>query len=233
MKRFLLPALLLASIGPAYAWDCSVWTSNVPGMECYKPPAKAGTGNVNTNTQSQSQQQEQSQVASGGAGGAGGAGGSASANARSGASANNAGNSQTSNYTSINPRQAPSVAQGGLFVQGCGVGGNAGGSGVPGSAFLGLEFTPKECYLYIQAQAYFAVGERQAACQILNLTKSAKRLREAGVALPDCFPPLPPSVDDIVIAPPLPQVLLLPPDPVTPVVVTKPKVHKKKVECKP
>jgi len=77
------------------------------------------------------------------------------------------------------------------MIQGCGVGGNVGGSNVRGAAFLGVAFTPRECYLYMQAQAYAAVGQDQAACEVLNHTKAAKRLHEEGMDLPACLPPPP------------------------------------------
>jgi hypothetical protein len=83
-------------------------------------------------------------------------------------------------------RQAPSVAQGSFAIQGCGAAGNAGGSNTHGSAFMGFGFTPAECYAFLLAQSYQAVGERKAACEILNSTKTAQRAAKRGVKLPDC-----------------------------------------------
>lgn len=64
---------------------------------------------------------------------------------------------------------------------------------------LGIGFTPKNCYDYIQAQAYLAIGATQAACEVLNHTPAAERAVKAGAKLPDCTPPAPPAV---VVAPP-------------------------------
>jgi hypothetical protein len=186
MKHFIYGLLLISSMAAcsqAFAWDCSVWSSNVPGMECYKAPASPSTSNSNANNNtstsaskakanssshssassnaSQSQQQAQTQAQG------------------QTASASNAGNAQTSNYTT--ERQAPSVAQGALLIQGCGAGGNAGGSNTRGAAFAGVAWTPKECYAFMLAQAYQSVGQSQAACEVLRTTDAAKRARERGM----------------------------------------------------
>jgi hypothetical protein len=182
MKHFIYGLLLISSMAAcsqAFAWDCSVWSSNKPGMECYKAPANPSTSNSNnntsnsaskaraashsassaTNTANQSQQQAQTQGQT--------------------ASASNAGNAQTSNYTA--ERSAPSIAQGALLIQGCGAGGNAGGSNTRGAAFAGVAWTPKECYAFMLAQAYQSVGQSQAACEVLRTTDAAKRARERGM----------------------------------------------------
>lgn len=85
-------------------------------------------------------------------------------------------------------RQAPSIAQGSFAIQGCGAAGNVGGTNSHGAAFLGLGFTPAECYAFLLAQAYQAVGETQTACEVLNSTKAAKRAEKRGVKLADCTP---------------------------------------------
>jgi hypothetical protein len=186
MKYFIYGLLLISSMAAcsqAFAWDCSVWSSNKPGMECYKAPAAPSTNNSNSNTNNsnsaskaratshsassatstanQSQQQAQTQAQG------------------QTASASNAGNAQTSNY--VSERQAPSVAQGALLIQGCGAGGNAGGSNTRGAAFAGVAWTPKECYAFMLAQAYQSVGQSQAACEVLRTTDAAKRARERGM----------------------------------------------------
>ncbi len=101
--------------------------------------------------------------------------------------ASNAGNNQTSNYTNINERSAPSISQGSFAIQGCSVAGNVGGSNVHGSVFLGIGFTPRECYNFELAQAYQAIGYNYQACVILNSTKTMRRLhKEMNVPLADC-----------------------------------------------
>lgn len=97
MKYLILIAALAST--QAYAWDCSVWTSNVPGMECYKPPVTPGDSNANTNanTQGQTQGQGQSQTATGGKATATATGGAASA---TGGSLTNSGNSTNTNTVS-------------------------------------------------------------------------------------------------------------------------------------
>ena len=92
------------------------------------------------------------------------------------------------NANSYSPRQAPSVAEGSIIISGCAVSGNAGGSNTHGSAFLGIGFTTPECYAFILAQAYQAVGEKQTACQILNTTNAAQRAIKRGITLPTCQP---------------------------------------------
>lgn len=81
---------------------------------------------------------------------------------------------------------APAVAQGSIGIVGCGAGGNAGGSNSHGAAFLGLSFVTPECHGWSLANAYLAIGERQAACEVLNTQKAAKRAKKRGAKLPDC-----------------------------------------------
>ncbi len=101
---------------------------------------------------------------------AGGEGGEASSDANS----NSGGNSLA--VTTVNPRQAPSVGQGSLYIPSCGVAGNAGGSRDSGSAFLGFAFTPKDCKLLLVAAAYQALGMVDSSCLLLNETSVAKKL---------------------------------------------------------
>lgn len=108
------------------------------------------------------------------------------------ATSNSGGNAMTSVYEQV--RQAPSVAQGSFAIAGCSVAGNAGGSDIHGSAFLGFGWTPDECYLFMQAQAYQSTGHSQAACEVLNHTKAAKRLVKDGFKLPECTPAHPPII---------------------------------------
>lgn len=106
------------------------------------------------------------------------------------------GNSDNTQATDVNVegdtyeqvRQAPAVAQGSFAIQGCGAAGNVGGSNTHGAAFLGVGFTPAECYAFLLAQSYQAVGQTEAACLVLNSTKAARRAAKRGVALPSCAP---------------------------------------------
>jgi hypothetical protein len=87
-------------------------------------------------------------------------------------SADNAGNSQTITYRQV--QQAPGIAQGGIAIQGCATGGNAGGSNTHGAAFLGIGFTPRECYRFMLAQAVAALGDPEGAMKILETTDTAR-----------------------------------------------------------
>lgn len=75
------------------------------------------------------------------------------------------------------------------IITGCGISGQVGGSNVHGSAILGVGFTTAECYAYIEAQAFHAIGMNQSACEILMHTDAAKRAMDRGAKLPDCAPP--------------------------------------------
>jgi hypothetical protein len=92
----------------------------------------------------------------------------------------------TSQYSYTERARAPSVGQGSFAISGCAVGGNAGGSNIHGSAFLGFGWTPQECYKFMLAQAYQSVGEKKAVCDILRNTKVGRRLQKDGVELPEC-----------------------------------------------
>jgi hypothetical protein len=123
--------------------------------------------------------------------------------AQSGATSSSGGNSQDVNI--VNPRQAPGVGQGSFAIQGCGVAGNAGGSNVNGSAFLGFGFTPEQCYDFMLAQSYQSLGAYEAACEVLNYSRAGKRAQRRGVALPACKAPTPPA--PVTPAPLLPAVI--------------------------
>lgn len=122
----------------------------------------------------------------------GGAGGNASTGPQSqdqsqNASADNAGNTQTLHQTYEQVRQAPSVGQGSIIPPACGAGGNAGGSNSTGAAFLGFSWVTADCHRYITAQNYLALGMPEFACEILNTTKTSKRVvSELGIELPAC-----------------------------------------------
>lgn len=120
------------------------------------------------------------------------------ASAGSTATSSSGGNSQS--LSIANPRQAPAVAQGSFAIQGCGVAGNLGGSNTSGAGFLGFGFTPSQCYDFMLAQAYQALGAYQAACNVLNESKAGRRAAKRGVVLPSCEVPAP-------VAPPAPVVV--------------------------
>lgn len=113
---------------------------------------------------------------------AGGDGGSA----QSDASANNEGVTQV---TSINHRRnAPSLAQGGLAVAGCGAGANGGGSREGGAGFLGLVWTTDQCYQLLAAASFAAIGMPDTSCDLLVSMKSVRKaFKRAGKPLPDCL----------------------------------------------
>lgn len=84
-------------------------------------------------------------------------------------------------YISKQVRQAPSVAQGSFVISGCSVAGNAGGSNTHGSAFLGFGFTTRECYGFMLAQGFQAIGQSYEACEVLltqNSTARAEKRRK-------------------------------------------------------
>lgn len=114
----------------------------------------------------------QSQVAEGGAGGAGG-------------DASNLGNAQ---HVTINHRRnAPSLAQGGLAVSGCGSGVNGGGSRTGGAGFFGLVWTTEQCYALLAAEHFAAIGMPDTSCDLLVSMESVqKAFKRAGKPLPDC-----------------------------------------------
>lgn len=148
------------AVGLGVGGDSNVTVGNV----------SASTGDVtNTNTNTAT-------------GGEGGAGGTAVSAAVVEAGAVNV------NYEYRQVRQAPSVGQGSFAISGCGVAGNVGGSNSGGAAFLGFGWTPAQCYDFMLAQAYQAVGETKAACEVLNNSKAGRRAKRRGVELPDCEP---------------------------------------------
>lgn len=101
--------------------------------------------------------------------------------------ASNAQASQTSRVSVNTAPSAPGVGLGAQFIQGCGVAGQAGGSNVHGAAILGVGFTTDECYAFMEAQAFNAIGDRESACEILHTTNAAKRAeKRLGHQLPLC-----------------------------------------------
>jgi hypothetical protein len=120
------------------------------------------------------------------------------------ASSNSGGNALTVNENQV--RQAPGLAQGSFAIVGCGFAANAGGSGAGGAGFLGLGFTPEQCYDFMLANAYCTAGATAACCEVLNSSKAGRRAAARGVRLPECRPP---------VADPAPQ-------PQPPVIVTVP-----------
>lgn len=91
-------------------------------------------------------------------------------------------------YTYKEIRQAPAIGQGSFAISGCSVAGNAGGSGPGWAGFLGFGFTPPQCYDFMLAQAYQAIGEKKAVCDILKASKAGQRQLKRGITLPECLP---------------------------------------------
>jgi hypothetical protein len=147
--------------------------------------------------------------AMGGAGGQGGSGGSSiagvsksgnsnvttsntnltasdSSSQSQGGNASSGGNVQST--SDVVERSAPSVGLGVIAPNGCGAGVQGGGSGTGGAGMLGFAWTTSECYAFILAQAYNAVGDRKTACLVLNTTNAARRAAKRGLVLPNCEP---------------------------------------------
>jgi hypothetical protein len=91
-------------------------------------------------------------------------------------------------YTYTERLQAPAIGQGSFAISGCGVAGNAGGSGPGWAGFLGFGFTPPQCYDFMLAQAYQSIGEKKAVCDILKASKAGQRQLKRGITLPECAP---------------------------------------------
>ena len=211
MKKMITLATMLVVSGIAFA-DDSPSNSNVNTNVTHQAQAQAqsqavinsgNSTNTNTNTSNSSSVSTGSSISNSGNSTASGgyatggtvsnSGNSSSTGGAGGdATSNSGGNAMTSVYEQV--RQAPSVAQGSFAIAGCSVAGNAGGSDIHGSAFLGFGWTPDECYLFMQAQAYQSTGHSQAACEVLNHTKAAKRLVKDGFKLPECTPAHPPII---------------------------------------
>jgi hypothetical protein len=94
------------------------------------------------------------------------------------------GNSQSSStYVASN---VPSLMLPTQIITGCQVAGAAGGANTRAAGMLGIEFTPEECYSFIDAQANLAVGDYQTACEILHSNKSTERAKKRGAKIADC-----------------------------------------------
>lgn len=203
MKIAIILAATLAATS-AHAWDCNYWSqSSDPSAECYKAPAAPAGAKSKANARSSSaarsnatanqhqvQTQTQAQRAAATVGDTSATGG----NAQGGESSAALDARQTavnSNNTTFR-EAAIAVQPTPMMIQGCQVMGQAGGSTTRAAAMLGIGFTPKQCYDYIQAQAYLAIGALQAACEILNHTEAAQRAVKNGAVLPACAPPAPP-----------------------------------------
>ena len=114
-------------------------------------------------------------------------------------------------YTYNERLQAPAIGQGSFAISGCSVAGNGGGSWTGGAGFLGFGFTPPQCYDFMLAQAYQAIGEKKAVCDILRNTKAGKRQEKRGVVLPECLPPVQEVKTVVVEAPPKTVYVEVPP----------------------
>lgn len=213
MSRLVFTIFLFGMCSAAHAWDCTYWSqSSNPTAECYKAPTVGGSTATASAGQSQTQGQGQSQ-------------GQSSTNSNKVSGQNTSSNKNTSASTSSATNKASSSSAGGnasqgitttttdsgnvyykqaanvvspaaMVITGCQVAGQAGGSNTRASGMLGIEFTPSECYAFIQAQAYLAVGQAQAACEILNTTNAAQRALKRGAKLPSCEPASAPPVSN-------------------------------------
>jgi hypothetical protein len=155
-----------------------------------KPPAAPTQAQGQAQHQAQGQTQGQQQSASSEA--------HSSSSSQSSASASNDGVSQA---VSIEDRkQAPSLAQGGLYLVGCGFSANAGGSQSSGAAFLGVQFITTYCRDQAQIANEAAFGNVKTACEMNRLTpagqRNLKRLRDAGLE-PELCPGAQPKSDPV------------------------------------
>lgn len=183
MQKVIIVTFLLGLCSTAQAWDCSYWSqSQNPTAECYRAPTTGGSTNSASAGQSQSQGQGQSQ---------GQTSASRSASSATGGNASQGITTTTTDSGNVYYKAAANVVNPAtMVITGCQVAGQAGGSNTRASGMLGIGFTPSECYAFIQAQAYLAVGQAQAACEILNTTNAALRAVKRGARLPDCLPPV-------------------------------------------
>lgn len=191
--------------GHAMACDCTL-KINKNNPACKTQPTAPTNGNGQTTSTSNSTSgavagaasaaQSAASVGNTTAGGGTGYGGTASAVSGS-SGVNSSGNSSafggpsaatinegSSSYTY---RESANVVQPAtMVITGCQVQGQVGGSNTRAAGMLGIGFTPKSCYDYIQAQAFLAAGDREAACEILHHTEAARRAVKDGAVLPPC-----------------------------------------------
>jgi hypothetical protein len=184
--------LLLVFVSPA-------WAVTPPAPVKSPPAVKQQQAQQQNQKQAQGQAQRQQAAAAATASATAAPVQTTSVDASTAATSSSGGNSLTVNEA--NPRQAPAIGQGSFAIQGCGAAGNAGGSNVGGAAFLGLGFTPAQCYDFMLAQAYAAAGAWSAACNVLNASPAGQRAARRGVQLPDCNgPAVPPAAPPAIPA---------------------------------
>ncbi len=70
-----------------------------------------------------------------------------------------------------------------IAPNGCGAGAQGGGSNTRGAMMAGFAWTTDECYAFILAQSFQAIGDRQSACEILLTTNAAKRAVKRGAKM--------------------------------------------------
>lgn len=221
MYKVIVSVIALCLLGflpkPSYAWDCSIWTSNVPGMECYKAPT--GDSNSNSNNQSQDQQQAQSQgqkqtdssssksTATGGSSNAAvsDSGNSASTSGSS-SSSSGTGNSTNVDISNHAPRIPVAEAYAASLTSGldtC-LGSVSAGVQLPiVGATLGSTHVDRNCVLIKQVQLLREMDLDRAACFRARADRDiAKAMDAAGDHCPPGKPlvlVLPPAVDKDVV----------------------------------
>lgn len=233
MNRFLsITALTLATCS-AHAWDCSVWTSNVPGMECYKAPVPTtsqtqGQGQTQTQGQGQSQSSASnskansaSTSAANATGGAGGnatvgnttaTGGNQSQTQSANATAGNVGDTQAttveSNYAAA--RIPVATAYSAALTSGidtC-LGSTSGGAqtGILGVT-LGSTRRDKNCE-WIKNTHLAAAFSPLAGCvyMLAHVPDMAKAWKDAGITCEMAVIP-PPAPAPVAVVAPLPQII--------------------------
>lgn len=164
MKLIFVCVTMLAFSASAKAWDCTEWTNNIPGHECYKPPTTAGSSANAAATASADPRQSQHQNAT--------------------ADASNQGNNISAN-TYVPQNIAPTILPS-MIISGCGIGATAGGGTPKGNGALGFEFTTAECYTLQMAYADYAMGDYQTGCELLHSNKTHQNAAKRGAKIADC-----------------------------------------------
>lgn len=171
--------LVLASAAPAYAWECPVGAAwDIAANACIVLPAPSTTNQSQTQGQGQVQNANSSSTSSaaggaggvGGSGGNGGSGGSSHSTATGGA-ATNAGNTQSTNYSSASTynevRQAvDGYSSGSNNTSGCVLEQHAGIGAVIGGLSFGHGRRDKNCARQQLAIVLWARGETEAGNRI-------------------------------------------------------------------
>lgn len=235
-SRYLFAVMFVMVTSAAHAWDCNDAANrslNVPGNECYTgnaSPAPSGQSQAQGQRQGQAQGQGQQQSATGGKGGSGGqgglggaggdaqggssqatggAGGNASATgSQQSQSADNAGNSQSTAYTSPRQPVMTAVAGFGETTAKCRYTNGAGVQTFPAGVAFGFSFKDKDCERIALSNLFYSRGQSSAGDRLICSVVSVRSaLGDDCLALVNQLQPKPvppPTVD-------IPPVMRTPP----------------------